>query len=247
MNCPNPDTTPANVGFNGILGAGVFVSDCGPGCAQSAANGMYFKCTTTGTCSGIAVPEGGPGLNLPLFQVSNPVAFMPFDNNGVIVTLPAVSTNGGINVLGTLYMGIGTQANNTGTGLKKFNTDNFGNFTTMFDGGSYATSFIDSGSVGFYPRTNPACRPMHRAGTTRARQNRSRRPRLTSTSNSVSFQIANADVLLSNSNPDDAFNDLGAPDSMLFDWGLPFFFGRSIYVGIDGRNTNLGAGPFWAY
>jgi len=32
-----------------------------------------------------------------------------------------------------------------------------------------------------------------------------------------------------------------------FDWGLNFFYGRTVFTAIAGRSTPGGAGPFWAY
>ncbi len=64
-------------------------------------------------------------------------------------------------------------------------------------------------------------------------------------SGSVTFDIANADLLFSTSNA--AFNDLGGTNPGSFDWGLPFFFGRNVFVAINGQETPGGPGPYWAY
>jgi hypothetical protein len=32
-----------------------------------------------------------------------------------------------------------------------------------------------------------------------------------------------------------------------FDWGLPFFFGRTIYTAIENQSTPAGAGPYVAF
>jgi hypothetical protein len=65
------------------------------------------------------------------------------------------------------------------------------------------------------------------------------------TSGTVTFNIANAQQLFSTDNA--AFNDLGGPSPGAFDWGVPFFFGRKVFVAIDGAQTPAGLGPYWAY
>jgi hypothetical protein len=39
----------------------------------------------------------------------------------------------------------------------------------------------------------------------------------------------------------------GAVAGAGFDWGLPFFLGRTVYIGIDSRPTQFGVGPLLAY
>jgi hypothetical protein len=84
-----------------------------------------------------------------------------------------------------------------------------------------------------------------------------------STSSSVSIKIYNADTLFDEDNGTyTAFDDLGADTGSqstfcnqdygvsgdcYFDLGLPFFFGRNVYVAIAGYNTSGGEGPYFAY
>ena len=35
--------------------------------------------------------------------------------------------------------------------------------------------------------------------------------------------------------------------STSFDWGLPFFFGRSVYTVIEGHSVGTTPGPFYAF
>jgi len=243
-NVTSLDQDPASVGFNGILGVGLFTQDCGPGCAALAANGAYFSCTGA-ACTGAAVPLAN--------QVQNPVALLPVDNNGVIVQMPAVPAGGTATVSGQLFLGIGTQSNNDPGGVTKFPANAFGEFTTVFNGANLTNSFIDSGSNGLFlpataslplcpsPDDSWFCPPAIQnlvavtVGATGA-------PR-----GDVDFQIGNALSLFRTG--DNALAELGGPAVVAggVDWGMPFFYGRRVVVGIEGRNSSLGSGPYWAY
>jgi hypothetical protein len=79
----------------------------------------------------------------------------------------------------------------------------------------------------------------------------------------VSINIYNTNTLFDEDNGTyTAFDDLGADTGSqstycnanygvsgdcYFDLGLPFFFGRNVYVAIYGANTSGGEGPFYAY
>ena len=63
----------------------------------------------------------------------------------------------------------------------------------------------------------------------------------------VNFSIEDANKLLSSSNT--AFSTLGAPAPVpgSFNWGLSFFFGKTVFTAIDGKNAPGGPGPYIAY
>jgi hypothetical protein len=243
--CQGAEPSQATAGFNGVLGVGLLVQDCGPACASSAGNGMYYSCSGS-NCSGTAVPLAD--------QVQNPVALLPNDNNGVIVQLPPIPSGGSSAVNGNLVLGIGTQANNTPAAVTMFAANQVGEFTTSFNGTS-TSSFIDSGSNGLFFTPPSAsllpdcpgnlgwfCPPTTITSLSATNVAASGAP-----SGVVSFQIGNFTTLFNSSN--NVFNDIGGPASpgSQFDWGLPFFFGRDVFIGLEGKGSSLGTGPYWAY
>ena len=221
---------------NGILGIGLFVAD-----SQN-----YFTCSSTQTtnCSTITIQEN--------FQVQNPVASFPIDNNGVVLQLAQVSGSGGTSASGILYFGIDTQANNSSTGANVIPTNAFGRFTTIFNGSSYTNSFIDSGSNGlFFPAGNlnatlKTCASNSGFYCPTVSQSYSAFIGLQNNQTStLGFSIANADSLLLSNNY--ALPQLGGNLQGQFDWGIPFFYGKSVYFGISGKSSNAGMGPLYAY
>jgi hypothetical protein len=64
-------------------------------------------------------------------------------------------------------------------------------------------------------------------------------------SGTVSFQIGNFDSLTASSN--NVFTEIGGEAAGDFDWGLPFYFGRTVYIGLEGMESSLGSGTYWAY
>ncbi len=243
--CGTPDAGPSpSVGFSGILGVGVFKEDCGSGCQSIPNNGIYYSCNGS-VCSGTAVALSN--------QVQNPVAKLLTDNNGVIVELPSISSNGTTSASGNLILGIGTRSNNVPSGVTTFQTDFVGEIRTVLSGSTY-NSIIDSGSNGLFftsPSDSmlPACPSPNSGGwfcpvstTTLSAVNTDASG---STSGQVLFQIGNYTTLTGTGNH--VFPDIGASLTTMFDWGLPFYFGRNVFVGIEGQGSILGTGPYIAY
>ncbi len=256
------EDTQALLGANGILGIGPEPFDCGTACDPTQNGGnpppVYYLCSSGGSCNVVSVSCGTLcGDTVGNQQITNPVFNFPADNNGTIVELPALPAGqtSAPSVSGSLYFGIGTQANNAVPTTATLFLLNPGEdlFTTNFNGLSLTSSFIDSGSNGlFFPQVNNLpnvcsdnnswyCPP-----TTTAYTATNIGPNGTP-SNTVNFSVDNFDNVTAANPNDTAFSNLAGPNANGFDWGLPFFFGRNVFTAIDGTTTPAGAGPFWAY
>ena len=243
------------LGAFGVLGVGTFEQDCGPGCVSNSGNNFYYTCTN-GACSSTT-----QGLSQ---QVTNPVWALPQDNNGVLVQLPPIPSGGTTTVNGQLIIGIGTQANNGLGSATVFNTDANAYFITNFNGQSNTCSYIDSGSNAyFFPSSgNPllvTCTgnnsafycPANLLSLTATNQSAANTNNQTG---AVAFSVANAVTLFGNGQ-NVAFSELGGPNAPIsgcgssFDWGLSFFYGRSVFTGIEQQPVTgtTYVGPFWAY
>ncbi len=231
--CQNTGSNIGNlygIGGNGLLGVGLFVED----------QGSYYTCVggPTGTCSATVVA--------PSSQVSNPVAFFPTDNNGVILQMPAVPITGQLNAFGTLTFGVDTQSNNTLAAYSVLPADSGGNFTAAVAGQSYGQSFLDSGSnysfITLPLSTNTYGDYAPTAYTTYPATLTSNVSTITPISTSFGV-IDSAALNFFNT----AFNDIVDPGtSVSADFGMPFFYGRAIAFVISGKRVTEGMGPLYA-
>lgn len=250
----SPVTDLQSLSANGILGVGIFPQDCGDACAQPAASrtnpGLYYACTSPQSCAVTSVPVAQ--------QVGHPVAAFPIDNNGSIIKLPSIGGSGAPVVAGTLTFGIGTQSNNGLGSAAVLPLDAMGFVSTTFPvGGTTYTSYLDSGSNGLYFLNSRLASLPLCAGTLDVFYCPTATTTLSAVLSVSNGPSATIPFIVGNANAfkavNSAFSDLGGPmpgfptDPRIpgFDWGLPFFFGRSVYTAIDGRGTPVG--PYFAF
>jgi hypothetical protein len=150
---------------------------------------------------------------------------------------------------GTLIFGVGTESNNGLGSATLYAADANGNFPTVgynntsytsegfLDTGSNALYVLDAQTLGiqdcfdnpFYCPNSPLALSLSISGAN-------------GSAGTVTLDIANADTLFSTSPGFAAFNNLGGPSGEglstdYFDLGVPFFFGRSVFVGIAGTTV----------
>ena len=255
--------TVQSFGANGILGVGTTATDCGSYCAVAggSAAAIYYDCPSSG-CSAIIARAANAAA--PFQQLPNPVAAFPIDNNGVILTLPSVAQRGAATLTGTVKFGIGTQADNalSAANVLPVTTSSSqlgpGVLTATYNGKMLIQSFLDSGSDNYYfidtsltPCTDNTLTAFYCPTTPLLLS-----PELMATNGAT----ANGSfTLYSPENVDAAATaapGLGINPTLVapplpftnsFDFGLPFFFGRTIYTSIEGRSTGSVSGPYFAF
>ena len=237
-------SSPQKAQFYGLLGIGQYSND--------SDFTDYYSCSSS-ACSALAAAAQAD-------LVPNPVASFPVDNNGIVVDLSSIPAGGSSNAAGTIYFGIGTEGNNqpgsvvTLTEDSSVNSNNFLDINTEF-GGATAGAFFDTGSNGYFFNDGNIAQCSEAAAgfycpTSILSESAMNKSSDGSASDVVSFDVDNAESLFNSGGA--AFDDLGGTydggetyDG--FDWGLPFFFGRVLYMGLDGTSSPLGSGPYVAY
>lgn len=251
--------TAADLGANGILGVGLSKQDCGRACEPlarpNAANGKYFVCKDA-ACTSVT------GTTLASDQqLQQVVARFATDNNGFAIQMDSVPQAGAAITKGKMIFGLGTRANNQYPTLQVLATNSNGLFNGELSGSNdlaglyFPSTFLDTGSNGIYfdtylPRCGLVnyidfyCPPadvnfnvlLGNAAAARSAQR---------------FTLGNAFALFRSGNS--ALPTLGgilnAPG--LLDLGLPFFYGKTVLIGIDGMpasgvGNRAATGPFYA-
>lgn len=233
----------AAFGAKGVLGIGTAKVDCKE-CVTDIKQKQYFECDGTGSVSGCAPAAIAATQLLP-----NPVASFATDNNGMAVIFPPVPDSGVTSLAGALVFGIGTQGNNGLGKATAMSTISVGALLTHYLNKTYA-SFFDTGTNTLVlPDTLfPKCErnPQFVCPAVEAPQTAILLGLDGVSSVAVDFLVRNLDKV--SATVVAVSNAAAAPAATfpLFVWGLPAFFGRSVFFAIDGASAGGKVGPYVA-
>jgi Protein of unknown function (DUF3443) len=235
--------------------------------------GCPVVATTSSTCTPTAVQANLQVYNpVAAFGQGN-IPTKKRHNNGVVLALPAVTFPGASTATGELIFGINTSdtdsaaANNIrptaaipvmlGTNAA---TNSYLSITATYDGLSVTNSYLDTGTNGLFFSDNSS--PLialcagsawycpvdtsNRAITLLKQAILSDGDNPSQNRTAVSFTVDNTDALFSTTNS--AFAGLAAAPSAgtTFAWGLPFFYGRRVFLSMW-RQTTPTSTPWYAW
>jgi hypothetical protein len=265
------------MGANGILGIGHSIQDCGPACTPNPPAGyrnpkVYYACasSTVGGCTATTMPLDKQLTNpVPRFSQDNNgtiIQLPPIPDMGSELVEGALVFGIGThdnNALGSAHV---IHLSETGLFQSMYSPK-----ATPFSkrtSSDWVDAFIDSGSNGlFFLDSETADIPI----CTNSKIDgfycpKSTRTLVSQAQNffgqdgiSIQFSIANTYSLMTQTKLNVAFNNLGGPSTApqsgptdsgftsYFDYGLPFYYGRSVYTAIEDQPTPIGPGPYVAF
>ncbi|HWG06182.1 MAG TPA: DUF3443 family protein [Beijerinckiaceae bacterium] len=241
---PPGGSTGTTLGGNGVLGTAPMRTDCGQNCATTITQ-QYFSCRGT-TCSAITLPISQ--------QLVNPIHALPFDNNGLIVRLPAVPDDGAPEpVVGSLTLGIGTQPDNMPSKVNVIKTDGWGQTAAKLYDRIYQRVIFDTGAltISFPTGSTPVAKCGKDFSGYLCPPTPFAVPITLVEANGMEFsssiRILDRVPALLKDNARLVDNGVANEWSNYVSIGLPFFMGKTIYFGIEDSSTPLGDGPFVAF
>ena len=259
-----------SLGAKALLGLGVFRQDCGFGCANQAPAGAYYSCDGTNcvpTSESLTAQVQNP---VWLFPTDNNGVAMTLpavadagssSATGTLTFGIGTQSNNGLGSTAVLPVDPNTgnfAAQFMGTLYNDFNGAGSGHGSSFIDSGSNGIFFLDSATltnqfginIPDCPQSGPnALQGFYCPATTQQislnvlGENSNGTP--AGSARTISFNVANASMLLQNNFS--AFNDIGGENSNSFDFGLPFFFGKTVFTAIEGQATPSGNGPYVAF
>ena len=225
-----------------ILGIGVLLQDCGSACTNSAQT-TYFSCPMAG-CAPLPAALAQ--------QVSNPIAAFPNDNNGSQIQLPPLVSGGSQTAQGSLIFGIGTQPNNGLANATVYGVNVSGTFTSTYNSVAYPGAVSSGANANFFLTSAitglPACTATGYYCPSSQQTLQVTNAGTNGSSGSVTLTVDNADTLLQSGKY--AVSTLAGPGGNRtsgFVFGLPFFYGRTVFTALSGASTPGGTGPYFAY
>ena len=266
-NVPNGgnEDTVASLGANGILGIGGFIFDCGNACttASSTPGYPYYVCSNS-TCQAVGVPTADQAVN-PVAQFSGTDNNGVMITLPSVPSSGAVSVSGTMN-FGIATRSDNALGNATIYALDAcgyFPTVNFGGNSYMDTQCTSNTGglggFLDTGSNGLFVSdantlktfgifdcpSNTRASGFYCVSGGTATLSGVNLVGLGGVAATISLNINDATTLLSTNNA--VFNDIGGdsvtggnPSTDSWDLGLPFFLGRTVFVGIAGTSMPAG-------
>lgn len=217
-------TAKEQVGGNAILGIGPLATDSGAGLRV-----RYYVRNGNQNTLVSQVPSD--------LAVANPIGRLDQHANGAVLDFPAAEANGNATLSGSLILGLNTAANNATTGVNFLRVNDSARLWATVGGTRYP-GLIDSGSNYYHfpyrilaPCANTIffCPPVaQRVPITLQDTGQTMSLAREFTIDDYNRYGANA------AQPGLAGYESGATEMIL---GLPFFYGRKIYVSIQGKGT----------